>query len=677
MILCIFFFSKCLACAIVLPQRGKMPSWHINYMPNMGKLFVIFSVLLAVLLSAATVSADGVYMPDRAFRKLPAIPSQRAILSYRDGIETLIVESSLDAEGQSFGWIIPLPAEPLEFRKAPPELLNVFSNNTEPEITHESPKTPLVIFFLMSLFFVTHIFFGVRLYSLVAVSCILLLVAALVGPKLAKQGAGLSHKTARIEGVDVKKHIDVGSYEVSVLKAARADDLNTWLEKNDFAEIPPPVASIVNEYIKERWVFIVAKLKREEGGLSIPHPLLVRFPTAKPVYPMRLTALAEANVFLRLFVVGDQTAILGAGSVDHNADRPTVEFIDKYSPLTQKREEPRYDVFKGKTFHQFLSHPYAKEVLWPDCVVTALAGVVSPAHMTEDYTVAFRSFEPFRRQYYSTQGAFAKAFSYGLYIWGLALIIASLLVNRKGKAYVLTRIMLPSLCICIVGIGLIYLNLAKIKVTTDSGFKSSRAGVAQLQILNLASALDKYKKDTGEYPTTAQGLDALISNPGARGWNGPYLKDTIPKDPWNNPYHYQSPPVQHSRDIRGSWYLYKYGGYNLNVLQKVTNRPSDIDLAKKRLEQIEKALDQYKKDIGEYPTTAQGLKALMLNLGVRGWNGPYIQGEQLAGLSEPQHYQSPSAAQHLRQYKDYDLCSYGEDNAPGGEGESEDITSWQ
>ena len=63
---------------------------------------------------------------------------------------------------------------------------------------------------------------------------------------------------------------------------------------------------------------------------------------------------------------------------------------------------------------------------------------------------------------------------------------------------------------------------------------------------NLSTALDLYRMDVGQYPTTEQGLSALIaeptSSPVPTQWNGPYLKKKkIPKDPWNRDYVYVSP----------------------------------------------------------------------------------------------------------------------------------------
>jgi general secretion pathway protein G len=71
----------------------------------------------------------------------------------------------------------------------------------------------------------------------------------------------------------------------------------------------------------------------------------------------------------------------------------------------------------------------------------------------------------------------------------------------------------------------------------------AKSDTARLQIDNLEGALDMYHLEVGQYPTTDQGLDALVNQPsGVTAWNGPYLKKKqIPKDPWGYDYIYRSP----------------------------------------------------------------------------------------------------------------------------------------
>ena len=74
----------------------------------------------------------------------------------------------------------------------------------------------------------------------------------------------------------------------------------------------------------------------------------------------------------------------------------------------------------------------------------------------------------------------------------------------------------------------------------------SKQAIAKAQIEVFGTALDAYRLDNGTYPTTAQGLGALVVNPNLPNWNGPYLKKReVPLDPWDRPYKYLCCPGQH------------------------------------------------------------------------------------------------------------------------------------
>ena len=79
----------------------------------------------------------------------------------------------------------------------------------------------------------------------------------------------------------------------------------------------------------------------------------------------------------------------------------------------------------------------------------------------------------------------------------------------------------------------------------------SKPSTARIQIEELGTALEFFYLETGRYPSTGEGLQALVENPGElTRWNGPYLKKLIiPEDPWNRPYHYQSPGQYGSYDL--------------------------------------------------------------------------------------------------------------------------------
>ena len=79
----------------------------------------------------------------------------------------------------------------------------------------------------------------------------------------------------------------------------------------------------------------------------------------------------------------------------------------------------------------------------------------------------------------------------------------------------------------------------------------SKVKAAQIQIESFASALDLLYLDAGRYPSTPEGLTALVRRPGATtSWNGPYLKNgQVPNDPWGHAYIYRAPGERGAYDI--------------------------------------------------------------------------------------------------------------------------------
>ncbi len=81
--------------------------------------------------------------------------------------------------------------------------------------------------------------------------------------------------------------------------------------------------------------------------------------------------------------------------------------------------------------------------------------------------------------------------------------------------------------------------------------EAAKSKAAAIEIGQIGQALDLYKLEVGRYPTTQEGLQALITAPsGVANWNGPYWKKgTLPKDPWTNDYKYTSPGARGAFEI--------------------------------------------------------------------------------------------------------------------------------
>lgn len=100
---------------------------------------------------------------------------------------------------------------------------------------------------------------------------------------------------------------------------------------------------------------------------------------------------------------------------------------------------------------------------------------------------------------------------------------------------------------------------------------------------------------------------------------------------------------------------------------------SEVKVARAQLKSLEDALDQYRIDVGHYPTSEQGLSALNAQpAGETRWQGPYLKKNVPNDpWGNPYQYKSPG------EHGEYDLLSLGKDGQPGGTDEAADITSWQ
>ena len=95
------------------------------------------------------------------------------------------------------------------------------------------------------------------------------------------------------------------------------------------------------------------------------------------------------------------------------------------------------------------------------------------------------------------------------------------------------------LVIVIIGVlaGAVVTSLAgRVEASRITRAKADLAG-------ELSLALDLFNQDVGRYPSTQEGLQALVTNPRMPGWNGPYLKSGLKPDPWGTPYSYELNPA--------------------------------------------------------------------------------------------------------------------------------------
>ena len=103
----------------------------------------------------------------------------------------------------------------------------------------------------------------------------------------------------------------------------------------------------------------------------------------------------------------------------------------------------------------------------------------------------------------------------------------------------------------LVVISIIGLIMALVGPRVLNYLSESKTKTAKIQIQSFSSSLDLFFLDVGRFPSSSEGLTALVQRPGSfASWNGPYLKGTtVPADPWGHPYVYRAPGQHGAYDI--------------------------------------------------------------------------------------------------------------------------------
>jgi general secretion pathway protein G len=113
-----------------------------------------------------------------------------------------------------------------------------------------------------------------------------------------------------------------------------------------------------------------------------------------------------------------------------------------------------------------------------------------------------------------------------------------IMLKIKKRKFYKTGFTLIELMIVVVILGLLAtIIMPKILDRPEQ----ARRMKAKVEIRNIESALALFKTDTGRFPTTSEGLEALVSDKGIKGYNSEGYLDKVPSDPWGNKYVYLSP----------------------------------------------------------------------------------------------------------------------------------------
>lgn len=396
---------------------------------------LVVLLLIAALLTArpSPAFADGKYFGRITAAVEPGIPHQAAIIAFRDGVQTLIVQSTVNADGEEVGWILPLPAEPTAIEAATPGTIATLHELVQPAFLTERDmraghwlSTAAAINFAIMLLAACVVrrtktpAWRVVQY-VVALPIVAFLVLGLFLPAAARPRSHAAQ--ARTEaGAQILIHETIGSYDVTVLTADRGAEVRDWLTGNGFACNEASVKTL-DAYVNEGWRFAAAKIRWSDDPTLTPHPLKVVFPVAKAVYPMRLTGVgATQPLALDLFIIGEEMA---------QAEGLDVWRCESFVHETFQWDGP-IDQYRGESTRLRLGHPQITSLLWDGAVLTHLSGSLAPEEMAKrDVAIAWRSAEPMQREFYTEAAAGLRGWTAMLSTLTLTLFIASLLTLRQ------------------------------------------------------------------------------------------------------------------------------------------------------------------------------------------------------------------------------------------------------
>jgi hypothetical protein len=280
-------------------------------------------LLMIVAGSAGTAQGDGKFF---VREKIPAaIPYQRAILLFHESQETLILQSKYDLPQSqpvdSLAWIVPTPAIP-EIAggntDAAMDCFRMASWHTQPHVRRISNELSPAFFMLCLGGFAfmlicllqyprarrkesSKIVWGRRARNAAIVTVVAFLLAIVFMPPLARG----------IDGVDVVKAQKAGVYDVKVIFSQNAEAVMEWLKENRFG-FSDEDRQVFQDYVARGWCFVAAKVDPARGteekrivSEGMAAPLLLKFASERPVYPLALTATAGMETEVLIYTLSD------------------------------------------------------------------------------------------------------------------------------------------------------------------------------------------------------------------------------------------------------------------------------------------------------------------------------------------------------------------------------------
>lgn len=380
----------------------------------------------------------------------PSIPSQRAVIKWDGKTEIMLVESVLSGKAGRYGWVVPIPKAPSYVRSVKPDYVEGAFQRVKPlprKLDDPDPSAPVVLGVLFALAFLSAGYRyrkldpDRRMQNYLIEAFVALVVFGIwhsaVDPRgdrgylSAKSADAAAPAAGGTEGLSVQSYGTIGSYEVNVLKAETGKPVLEWLEKHEIVA-PKTALDAIDQYAKEKWVFLAAEFRKDSDRPLPPHPLKAVFDTDKPVYPMRLTGAQDAPLFLEMLVISDQRAKI------EGMKAWTCTNEDILVPVRKDARDDE-DVYTDWSGEMFAMAKYGN-------VSTYLRANLQPSDMKRDFEIGWEPFERFRAEVYDLKEAQVHALLIGALWLGLTAFVAGFWPLLAGcKRYVVLTSVLVAL----------------------------------------------------------------------------------------------------------------------------------------------------------------------------------------------------------------------------------------
>lgn len=477
--------------------------------------------LLVVLALAPLAAADGKIFA--ASRVITSIPDQDALIYFRDGVQTLAIETRFIAsatagasrggsgarsgaragEGDStdLAWVVPVPGSggtPV-VSAASRGLFPTLRAISQPRVVATTDglwrlAAPLSLLFLVPCCLRLR---AVNLVLLTLLMCFLAIIGLL--PSLGRARSALPD--AGSGGVRILDRSFVGAFEVSIIapdptvpSTGAAARLAAWLREHGYA-LDAGVEPILADYASRGWVFVATRLRTpdEPGGRRLaPHPLVVTFRTPEPVYPLVLTGSAGDPLTVDLYIFGE-------GLAEADGFRPVrcapADFIAQPDRLSRRWLAPAGSLQ--------VAHDDLRRLVPASATFTRLSATLSPEQMRRDAVIRFGPARQFGGVVYSFDAAAATAVdraALALLACSIALAVVMALTRAgpaRGRAGAATAMVAAAA----VGLGW-YLALPK--APTERIGRSHRTALYDVQMAGeeaLADLADARRADPAMRPT--------------------------------------------------------------------------------------------------------------------------------------------------------------------------------